>query len=215
MKISECAQEQLEQLWIIEEEGAQRPETFEQTPENYQELLMLGLVGEKNNVYQLTENGRREAAQAIRRHRLAERLMVDILTTEEDLVDERACSLEHALMDGIDESICTLLGHPRLCPHGKPIPPGRCCHQHRHAVGPLIAPLSNLKTGQHGRIAYVQMVSPQHLQKLMAMGVLPGASLRVKSNYPSIVFEVGYSQFAVDEEIANSIYVRLNSDEES
>jgi DtxR family Mn-dependent transcriptional regulator len=55
------------------------------------------------------------------------------------------------------------------------------------------------------------MHNPQHLQKLMAMGVLPGAAVRVKAVYPSIVFEAGYSQFAVDEETAGEIYVRLHS----
>ena len=135
--------------------------------------------------------------------------MVDVLVTSEDQVDARACSLEHALVDGIEESICTLLGHPRACPHGKPIPPGECCKQMRSSVGRLIAPLCELKPGQEGQIAYLHMHDPQHLQKLMAMGVLPGVALKLKSNFPSYVFEAGFSQFAVDETIAADIFVRL------
>ena len=211
MKISEQVQEQLELLWIFEEEhGASLPPAdFLENP--YQELISLGLAVQAGSSVQLTPSGKTEAAQAIRRHRLAERLVVDVLVTDENLVDEQACSLEHALVDGIEESICTLLGHPRICPHGKPIPAGRCCQQQRLTVGALIAPLNDLKAGQEGQIAYLHMHQPQHLQKLMAMGVLPGAAVRVKAVYPSIVFEAGYSQFAVDEETAGEIYVRLHS----
>jgi DtxR family Mn-dependent transcriptional regulator len=43
----------------------------------------------------------------------------------------------------------------------------------------------------------------------MAMGILPGVSIQVKETYPSVVFEAGYSQFAVDDEIAGDIFVRL------
>jgi len=157
----------------------------------------------------LTAAGRPEATQAIRRHRLAERLLADVLATEEVMIDEHACRFEHVLVDGVDESICTLLGHPRFCPHGKPIPQGECCRQMRASVGRLIAPLRELQPGQQGHIAYIQMNNPQHLQKLMAMGVLPGVSIRLLRRFPSFVFEAGYSQFAVDEEIAADIYVRL------
>jgi DtxR family Mn-dependent transcriptional regulator len=120
--------------------------------------------------------------------------------------------LEHALFDGLDDNICTLLGHPRFCPHGKPIPEGECCRQKRESVGRLIAPLCDLQPGQGGHIAYIQMHNPKRLQKLMAMGVLPGVTVSLLRRYPSFVFEAGFSQFAVDEEIAADISVRLTSD---
>ncbi len=210
MKISEMAQEQLERLWIISEENSVGLDQKAQNNDQYGELIHLGLVKLVDGAPCLTPEGKLEAALAIRRHRLAERLMVDVLVTEEALIEERACSMEHALFDGVDESICTLLGHPQTCPHGKPIPPGRCCQQMRSTVGRLIAPLNELKAGETGRIAYIQMDSPHRLQKLMAMGVLPGVPLRLLRHSPSFVFEAGYSQFAVDEEIASAIYVRLN-----
>jgi Fe2+ transport system protein FeoA len=150
---------------------------------------------------------------ATRFHRLAERLLMDVLTTEETLLDERACRLEHALLDGLDDHICTLLGHPRFCPHGKLIPEGACCRQKRASVDRLIAPLSELQPDQGGHIAYIQMNNPHHLQKLMAMGVLPGIPITLLRRFPSFVFEAGYSQFAVDEEIATDIYVRLAHDD--
>jgi DtxR family Mn-dependent transcriptional regulator len=130
--------------------------------------------------------------------------------TEGALLDEQACLLEHALFDGLDDSICTLLGHPTFCPHGKPIPAGECCLQMRESVVRLISPLSMLKPGQQGHIAYIQMNNPNRLQKLMAMNVLPGVPITLLRRSPSFVFEAGFSQFAVDEDIAADIYVRLN-----
>ena len=115
------------------------------------------------------------------------------------------------LFDGVDDNICTLLGHPSFCPHGKPIPRGECCRQMRDSVPRLIAPLGELRPGQKGRIAYIQMNNPARLQKLMAMGVLPGVPVTLVRRSPSYVFEAGHSQFAVDEDIATSVYVRITS----
>lgn len=209
MKISENAQELLELLWITSEEVDTQSTSAPQTSGDYQELVQLGLVVYDAGLASLTETGKKEAAMAIRRHRLAERMLSDVLITDTALIDDRACSLEHALFDGVDESICTLLGHPTVCPHGRPIPPGRCCEQMRRTISPLIAPLKDLKRGQSGKIAYLHMENPNQLRKLMAMGVLPGVAIIVKEIYPSYVFEAGYSQFAVDEEIAADIFVRI------
>ncbi len=210
LKISENAQENLEQLWIDTQENGGSP-TRAGSLENDAELVRLGLVENAGGTLQLTAAGKVEAAMAIRRHRLAERLLTDVLKTEEFLVDERACGLEHALFDGIDESICTLLGHPQFCPHGKPIPPGKCCREMRSSVRQLVSALCELRPGDEGQIAYLHMSNPARLQKLMAMGVLPGVPVKVLRDTPSFVFEAGYSQFAVDEEIAGDIYVRLKS----
>jgi DtxR family Mn-dependent transcriptional regulator len=209
LKISENAQEQLELLWVQNEENQALLASHPANLEDFQELIRLGLVEPEGIQVRLTAAGRNEAAMAIRRHRLAERMLSDVLITESALIDERACSLEHALFDGVDESICTLLGHPTVCPHGKPIPPGRCCGEMRKTLNPLIAPLKKLKRGQSGKIAYLHMDDPQRLRKLMAMGVLPGVAIHVKETYPAFVFEAGYSQFAIDEEIAADIYIRL------
>jgi DtxR family Mn-dependent transcriptional regulator len=211
MKLSESAQELLEILWVTIEEKANAGLQKKDTPaDGADELVQHGLAEWKGSLLIPTLIGKREATRAIRRHRLGERLLADVLTMEAALLDEHACRLEHALFDGLDESICTLLGHPQFCPHGKPIPPGKCCRQMRASVGRLIAPLCQLRPGQGGDIAYIQMNNPRRLQKLMAMGVLPGVSVKLLRHSPSFVFDAAYSQFAVDEDIAADIYVRLN-----
>jgi DtxR family transcriptional regulator, Mn-dependent transcriptional regulator len=209
MEISKEAQEYLERLWIETQEDPLEEQTAAEDGNVIGELVKLGLLRHDDERHELTKKGEVEAGRAIRRHRLAERLFADVLVTEESLMDERACTLEHVLFDGVDEAICTLLGHPKFCPHGKPIPPGKCCEAMRNSVSRLIAPLNELKPGQEGKIAYIQMRNPNRLQKLMAMGVLPGVPVKLTHNFPSYVFEAGYSQFAVDAEIAGDIFVRL------
>ncbi len=220
MRVSEPAQELLEQLWIATEEdgrcGFQLPLRGALPPEA-EELVRHGFAQRGQDCLLLTEDGRPQAEQAVRRHRLAERLLADVLSSSGAQIDTQACQLEHALFEGVDEAICTLLGHPQFCPHGKPIPPGACCHQGRKSVDRLIAPLVELQAGQHGTIAYLRMggnvakeaEDSKQTQKLAAMGVLPGVPITLLRRSPSFVFEAGYSQFAVDEAIAADIYVRL------
>ncbi len=210
--LSEEAQNLLAHLWAEEEAGEPGLRVMEPLSPAAEELLTVGMVEYTPPFLRLTDKGRPEARLAVRRRRLAERLLADVLATEEEVLSERACRLEHALMDGIDDSICTLLGHPHFCPHGKPIPPGPCCREMRETVSRLIAPLCDLHPGQSGIIAYIQMNNPHRLQKLMAMGILPGKRITLMRRSPSYVFQVGFSQFAVDEEIAGDIYVRLNGE---
>jgi len=210
--VSENTQEILERLWMAEEEGEQGLSMAEFSAETMAELIELDLVYQENEWWRLTAAGRPEAAQATRRHRLGERLLADVLSAEDGLLEEQACRLEHVLIDGLDESVCTLLGHPQYCPHGKPIPPGACCREMRETIGRLIAPLCDLHPGDAGKVAYIQMGNSGRLQKLMAMGVLPGGKITLVRRSPSYVFEYGFSQFAVDEEIAGDIYVRLEAE---
>lgn len=208
-KLSESAQELLEQLWIdTQEEDKASVVTEDQPPEAVDELVKLGLI-ERGDGLTLTALGLPEAAQAVRRHRLAERLLTDVLSTPESLMDERACRFEHALVDDVADSICTLLGHPRFCPHGKPIPLGKCCERMQESAERVIAPVCDLQPGQGGHIAYLRMDEPKRLHKLMAMGILPGVPISLLRRSPSYVFEAGFSQFAVDRDIAADIYVRL------
>jgi putative ABC transport system ATP-binding protein len=85
-------------------------------------------VGDGSLVVEMTERGRKRAADVIRRHRLAERLFTDSLAMDSETeIEQQACKFEHILSPGATDKICTFLGHPRTCPHGAPIPPGECC----------------------------------------------------------------------------------------
>ena len=75
----------------------------------------------------LTESGARRARDVVRRHRLAERLFTDTFAIEDAEAQQQACRFEHIITPELDQRICSFLGHPKTCPHGNPIPPGRCC----------------------------------------------------------------------------------------
>jgi len=213
-KLSDEAQELLEALWLRLGEGAAVSLPLAEAHAldadgAILDLLDLGLASTSDGTFRLTPLGRAEALAAVRRHRLAERLLADVLDVGGPAMDEAACGFEHSLTPGVEQAICTLLGHPRVCPHGKPIPEGECCRKQRQVVPRAVAPLCDVRPGEGGRIAYVHAPAARQLQKLMAMGVLPGRDIKLLQRFPSYVFQVGHSQFAVDEETARTIYVRL------
>jgi len=96
------------------------------------EAVHPGTAGSEHGVelIEFTDKGRRRAADVIRRHRLAERLFIQTFqVSSEAEVEQQACKFEHILSPEVTERICTFLGHPATCPHGSPIPAGRCCEK--------------------------------------------------------------------------------------
>ncbi len=92
-------------------------------------------VGDGSMIVELTDRGRKKAADIIRRHRLAERLFTDSLALDSETeIEQQACKFEHILSPEATEKICTFLGHPRTCPHGAPIPRGACCEQNEQKL---------------------------------------------------------------------------------
>ncbi len=212
-KLSPQAEEILESLWIatVEENAVgclQSELDFGPNNEALNELVRRTYVEARGDRLYLRKEGRPEAEMTVRRHRLAERLMMDILDIQGEQGNDQACEFEHLLHEGVDTKICTLLNHPTTCPHGKPIPPGSCCEEARRKGAAGVVPLTELKAGQSGEIAYLAISDGQKMQKLMSMGVLPGNRLELVQRFPSYVFKVGNSQFAVDDVLAREIHVR-------
>lgn len=178
-----------------------------------QELLNQGLVELRAEKWlSLTEEGEKLGEQIIRNHRLAERLLADVFNVSEEGGDAAACQFEHILKRGLDERICTLLGHPRFCPHGLPIPMGECCKERRDAALRIVSPLADLEEGERGTIAYLHTGEQGKMDRLLALGVLPGQPIALLQRYPSYVFRVGQTQVAVDAELAKNIFVRLGAE---
>lgn len=167
-----------------------------------------GLLLLDGDAHALTPAGLAQAEMAVRRHRLAERLLHDIIDIPDRRVDEAACEFEHSLHHGIDEHICTLLGHPTTCPHGRLIPPGRCCREGKETSSSVIVSLAEMKPDERGTIAYLSTREPEAMQKLMALGTLPGSLVLVIQTFPSVVYQVGQTQVALDDMLAKDIYVR-------
>ena len=156
----------------------------------------------------MTDAGREIGRRIIRSHRLAERLVTDVLAVSLEVAEEAACEFEHTLSPDLTDSICTLLGHPGRCPHGKEIPDGECCRQARAEVGPVVAPATALEIGESARVSYVALSDHALSHQLASLGVAPGVPVRLHQRYPSFVLKCEETEIAVEESIAKSIYVR-------
>jgi DtxR family transcriptional regulator, Mn-dependent transcriptional regulator len=213
MKLSDRAEEILEALWIVVEEKGQgyaelgKIRVAADDPA-YEELSSLAYIEVKDGRVYFRPEGREEGRRTIRRHRLAERLMMDVLNIRGETGNDKACQFEHLLNEGVDAKVCTMLNHPTTCPHGKPIPPGECCDEARRMGDLGVVPLTELKSGEQGEIAYIQTEDDKKMQKLMAMGVLPGNQIVLMQAFPSYIFRVGFSEFAIDTAMAREIFVR-------
>lgn len=167
-----------------------------------------GLVRIEGDRVALTPEGEKLAEAAIRRHRLAERLLTEVLAMEEKSIEENACGFEHTLSAEVTDSICTLLGHPPTCPHGLPIPRGECCKKTGGELKPIVQQLSVLDVGDRGRIIFIASKSHMRLDKLGTLGIVPGSNIRVHQKRPAFVIELGETTLALDPEIIKEIYVR-------
>jgi len=94
--------------------------------EMLQKLNNANLVDyKKGKIVQMTKEGKRIGKQMIRNTRLLEVMMKDALKIEID--EEMVCGIEHHMKSIFTDALCTLLRHPRKCPHGNIIPQGNCC----------------------------------------------------------------------------------------
>lgn len=208
--LSDRGEEILESLWGILIEG--KKESCDagilKDDTALRELLEAGYIKLEESKVALTSKGKEESKNCVRRHRLAERLFVDILDIKKKLVHETSCRFEHLLHKGLDENVCTLLGHPRTCPHGRHIPEGECCRAARKIAGRLIMPLPELEVNKNAKISHLETKDPTALQKIISIGALPNADIKLIQKFPSYVFQLGKSQFAIDKDLASCIYVR-------
>lgn len=174
----------------------------------YPKLIYEGLVVEENATVKFSPKGEELARDITRRHRLAERLLTDVLALSTSAVDPNACKLEHIISPEVAQSICTLLGHPSQCPHGSPIPKGNCCEKEAETISPIITSLANCEPGSKGSIAYLLLHHHPDLHKLLSFGLVPGTPFNLHQTVPAYVLEIGETTLALEKEIAEKIFIR-------
>lgn len=207
--------EALENIWTSnEEDGNAKIERLnkkfgvEAASSLLDKMTHKGLVTIKDDIISLTGDGRIKSELIIRRHRLAERLLHDVLDIPSDRYETSACQFEHYVGDDVVASICTLLGHPDHCPHGRMIPKGDCCKKTSKDVKSLVTPLSNMQAGDEGKVVYIATNFHNRMDRISGIGIIPGKKVRVHQTMPSFVIQIGESQIALDDNIANNIFVR-------
>ncbi|MBP2689456.1 MAG: Iron (metal) dependent repressor [Deltaproteobacteria bacterium] len=204
----------LELIWTLREDGKSgRGEvlrsTLESAPERLiDELLDVGMVEASGEEISLTKSGEERARGIIRRHRLAEVLLRNLFELDNVQLESSACQFEHILSEPVVESVCTFLGHPPSCPHGRPIPRGECCDRIRTEIRPLVMRLTDASLGATVRIVFITPRSRKRLEKLSSLGIVPGSRLRLLQRNPSFVLEIGQTTIAVDRDITDEIYIK-------
>jgi DtxR family Mn-dependent transcriptional regulator len=165
-----------------------------------------GLLSHTEKGVCLTEEGKSIAKKVIRRHRLSERLLTDILGFKWDEVHEEACRLEHAISPEMEDRIAESLGNPKTCPHGHPIP-----DKDGVLVKEKVRPLSELKASGKGVIVNVFEEDPNMLKYLASLGLIPGVCVRVEEVAPfggPLIVCVSGSRYALGREVASKIKVK-------
>ncbi len=154
----------------------------------------------------LTVAGEAAAERIVRRHRLAERLYSDLLRADASGQQSFACQFEHVLNEEVAEAVCTLLGHPPTCPHGRRIPPGDCCRRAERDIRPVVRPLIEFPPGAVVRIVFLAPRFHNRFDRLSSFGVIPGAVVRLHQKQPVCVLKLGATEVALERDVAGEIY---------
>ena len=166
--------------------------------EGYLEYVARGEV-------KLTQSGLEIAVRVVRRHRLAECLLTNVLGMPWDEVQSEACMLEHAISQRVEDRLVALLGDPQTCPHGQPIPPSDLSDPARTGT-----PLAQIEQGTQALVSGVTEEIPEMLRYLGDVGLRPGTQVRVVDKAPlggPITIEIAGARHAISLELARMVMV--------
>jgi len=212
MKQKNELDEYLEHLWTMKESGETSINALKRNLTDIYNTKMIdrlsieGLINLSRDAKEisLTSSGEIQARQLIRSHRLAEKLIHEVLGGD---FEDGACEFEHIVSPKLVNSICTMLGHPKECPHGLAIPEGECCQRSEKTVLNCAIPLNQLKVGSTARIAYVKSQNDQQIHRFEGLCVRPGVIVKLHQKYPTYVIECEGAHIALDNDIAANISV--------
>jgi len=211
MSIKREKEEYLERLWTMKEDQTDSIQTLQADMDMdshekiIQELQIDKLIQAQGQTITLTQAGEEKARKIIRAHRLAEKLIFDALGGD---YEAGACEFEHMVNREMVDSICILLGHPRECPHGRPIPQGDCCKQAIKTAECAVMSLNEMAVHQSSRVAYINgQNNTARLNKIGSLLIRPGCMIKLEQKKPTIVIQCEGADIALDETIASDIYV--------
>ena len=154
-------------------------------------------------IVQLTDDGRELATRVLRKHRLAERLLVDVIGLEREFVHEEACRWEHVISDRVEEKLAEFLGNPTTSPYGNPIP---------GAADDEEFEILTLADADEGRVR-IERISEQlqsHADVMHlfdAHGVGYGSTVEVTQAEDGLVIRLNGNEVAIDLDEARLVYV--------
>ncbi len=158
----------------------------------------------------LTTKGRELATKIVRRHRLAERLLVDIIGLEWEKVHREADLWEHVISDDVEEKLITLLGDPATCPHGNPIPGTM-----RSVEVPSKISLTTAPTGAVtvSRISERIEINDAYIHLVAEARLTPGMSATITgSDQTSVQVVTASGEHTIPSEVADHLYVTVSAE---
>ncbi|MCA2208317.1 MULTISPECIES: metal-dependent transcriptional regulator [Nocardia] len=216
----------LRTIYDLEEEGvvplrariAERLEqsgpTVSQTVARMERDGLLLVAGDRH--LELTDKGRSMAVAVMRKHRLAERLLVDIIGLDWQNVHAEACRWEHVMSEEVERRLIEVLNHPTTSPYGNPIPGlDELGLADPPPVEEKLIRLSDLPNGAlHAvvvrRLAEHIQTDPEVIGRLREAGVVPDARVTVETKPGAVLITVpGHHGFELSEEMAHAVQVRL------
>jgi DtxR family Mn-dependent transcriptional regulator len=207
-------EEYLEAIHELEEEGvaviqARLAERLCHSPPAVSEvvhrLINEGYVTVESRAINMTSEGRSLAESVVRKHRLAELLLTDVIGLRWERAHVEACRWEHVISDEVEERLIELLGHPKTCPHGNPIPGAEPVSDHLRA-------LSESLDGDRVRLARVTEqveIDGESLSYLSFHGFIPGAEATVSSRAPdgTLTLDLGDHSISLGPALAQQLFV--------
>ncbi|WP_437582413.1 metal-dependent transcriptional regulator [Paramicrobacterium sp. CJ85] len=168
---------------------------------------------------ELTDDGRRKAVHVMRKHRLAERLLNDVIGLEWEYVHEEACRWEHVMSEQVERKLLAMLDHPTESPYGTPIPGldefGESASvAFSHGVINLVTLVRDAKEPRRAsirRLAEPAQFEPELLGQLKNAGVIPGreGTFSLNGSYVVVNIDGADEGLELPTEVATHIYVTI------
>lgn len=215
--IGQKNEEILETIWCLSEkkrfdsDAIKEACPIEVSDKDLDSLEEQGLIVKRGDRVSFSKQGKEYAEKIIRRCRLTKVLISSILKLKHNEMKEIACQVEHTLQPEVEEAICTLLGHPEVCPDGSPIPPGKnCCGKRSSTVSNIVSSLDELKAGESGKVTFIKPSNHSQLHQILSFGLKPGVKIDVNRTSPAFCIQFENTELALDTEIAKNIFLIKN-----
>ena len=173
------------------------------------------LVVSDDRHLELTDEGRQRAVSVMRKHRLAERLLLDVIGLDWRDVHVEACRWEHVMSDEVEQKLVTLLGHPQVSPYGNPIPGLESLGVEASTVTETAADLITADRAASApgryevrRIIEVVQNQPDVMHRLLRGGIVPGAVLEFGTRDGALIAVDDAITTELPVDIAHGIQVR-------
>ena len=181
----------LRDIWVREFEKEEKLVIDEFNKDDIELLAKKEYVKIDDGFVNLTENGERLGRSLVRKHRIAEKVVADLFLADMEEMEELADQIEHVMSEEVEDNICRILGNPDL--------------GNEYSV-----PLVSCHSGESGEVSHIKTEDARKLRKIMNLGLIPGSKICLIQKFPNYVFQLGNTQLAVDKELANEIFIKLD-----